>query len=229
MLDRFASLTTAHVADGCVRAGVPVRCGPAGMRPVVGDRVAGRVAPARHVGSVDVFLEAYERAKPGDVLVVDNGGRVDESCAGDLAVLEAKAAGLSGVVIWGLHRDTADVRAIGLPVFSLGSLPTGPLRLDPRPSDALDSARFGEWTVTPDDIVFGDDDGVLFVPSAQLDAVLGHAETIRDTERRQADRIRSGETLRDQLRFAEFLERRRERPDLTLREHLRAIGGAIEV
>jgi regulator of RNase E activity RraA len=229
MLERFASLTTAHVADGCVRAGVPVRCGPAGMRAVVGERVAGRVAPARHVGSVDVFLEAYERAKPGDVLVVDNGGRVDESCAGDLAVLEAKAAGLSGVVIWGLHRDTADVRAIGLPVFSLGSLPTGPLRLDPRPSDALDAARVGEWTVTPDDIVLGDDDGVLFVPSAQVDAVLGYAETIRDTERRQADRIRSGETLRDQLRFAEFLERRRERPDWTLREHLRAIGGAVEV
>jgi 4-hydroxy-4-methyl-2-oxoglutarate aldolase len=35
-------------------------------------------------------------------------------------------------VIWGLHRDTADIRAIGLPVFSLGAIPTGPLRLDPR-------------------------------------------------------------------------------------------------
>jgi regulator of RNase E activity RraA len=230
MLDRFASLTTAHVADGCIRAGVPVRCGPAGLRAVVaGDRVAGRVAPARHVGSVDVFLEAYERAEPGDVLVVDNGGRVDESCAGDLAVLEAKAAGLSGVVIWGLHRDTADVRAIGLPVFSLGSLPTGPLRLDARAADALESARVGEWTVTPGDAVFGDDDGVLFVPVARVSEVLDLAETIRDTERRQADRIRAGETLRDQLRFGEFLERRREQPDWTLRDHLRAVGGAIEV
>jgi regulator of RNase E activity RraA len=230
MLDRFATLTTAHVADGCVRAGVPVRCGPAGLRSVVpGDRVAGRVAPARHVGSVDVFLEAYERAAPGDVLVVDNGGRLDESCVGDLAVLEARAAGLNGVVIWGLHRDTADVRAIGLPVFSLGSLPTGPLRLDARAADALDSASIGEWTVTADDIVFGDDDGVLFVPSSRADDVLGLAETIRDTERRQAERIRGGETLRDQLRFAEFLERRREQPDWTLRDHLRAIGGAIEV
>src|SRR2546429_4593028 len=50
----------------------------------------------------------------------------------DLAVLEAANAGLSGVVIWGLHRDTADIRAIGLPVFSLGHLPTGPQRSEER-------------------------------------------------------------------------------------------------
>jgi regulator of RNase E activity RraA len=230
MLDRFAALTTAHVADGCIRADVPVRCGPAGLRAVApGDRLAGRVAPARHSGSVDVFLEAYERAEPGDVLVVDNGGRLDESCVGDLAVLEAAAAGLSGVVIWGLHRDTADIRAIGLPVFSLGALPTGPLRLDPRPDGALESARAGEWTVTHADVVLGDEDGVLFVPSARVAEVLGLAETIRDTERRQADRIRGGNTLRDQVRFAEFLERRRTDPGWTLRDHLRAVGGAIEV
>jgi regulator of RNase E activity RraA len=230
MLDRFATLTTAHVADGCVRAGVPVRCGPAALRAVVpGSRLAGRVAPARHAGSVDVFLEAYERAEPGDVLVVDNGGRLDESCVGDLAVLEAAAAGLSGVVIWGLHRDTADIRAIDLPVFSLGPLPTGPLRLDPRPDGALESAHIGEWTVTCDDIVLGDEDGVLFVPRGRVEEVLGLAETIRDTERRQAERIRAGDTLRDQVRFTEFLERRRTDPGWTLRDHLRAVGGAIEV
>ena len=40
-------------------------------------------------------------------------------------------------MIWGLHRDTADIQAIGLPVFSLGAIPTGPLRLDARAHDAL--------------------------------------------------------------------------------------------
>ncbi len=176
-----------------------------------------------------MFLEAYEQAEPGDVLVVDNGGRLDESCVGDLAVLEATSAGLSGVVIWGLHRDTADVRAIGLPVFSLGSLPTGPLRLDPRADDALESARVGEWTVDNEDVVRGDEDGVLFVPRARMDEVLDFAETIRDTERRQAERIRAGDTLRNQVRFSEFLERRRADPGWTLRDHLRSVGGAIEV
>ena len=65
-------------------------------------------------------------AAPGDVLVVDNGGRLDEACVGDLVALEAQAAGVEGMVIWGLHRDTADIRAIGLPVFSLERSPLAP-------------------------------------------------------------------------------------------------------
>jgi regulator of RNase E activity RraA len=54
-----------------------------------------------------VFLEALGSAGYGDVLVVDNGGRADEACVGDLVVLEAQAAGVSGMVVWGLHRDTS--------------------------------------------------------------------------------------------------------------------------
>src|SRR5579864_3533954 len=87
---RFGALTTAHVADACIRAGIAVRCAPAPMRSVVpGGRLAGIALPARHAGSVDIFLEAFEEASPGDLLVVDNGGRLDESCVGDLTVLEA--------------------------------------------------------------------------------------------------------------------------------------------
>src|SRR4051812_5835260 len=226
---RFATLTTAHVADGCLRSGVPVRCAPAGVGAVLaGGRVAGRACPARHAGSVDVFLEAFEAAAAGDVLVVDNGGRLDESCVGDLMVLEARAAGLAGVVIWGLHRDTADIRAIGLPVFSLGSIPTGPLGLGPRVDGGLAEAIVGTWRIGPSDLVLGDDDGVLFVPLARAGELFALAEGIRDTERRQADRIRGGEPLRRQVRFGEFLAARETDPALTFRAHLRAVGGAIE-
>jgi regulator of RNase E activity RraA len=225
-MDRFEGLTTAHVADACIRAGVPVRT--VSLKPVAGGRIAGRVLPAQHVGSVDVFLEAFESAAAGDVLVVDNGGRRDEACVGDMVALEAAAAGIAGLVVWGLHRDTVDITAIGLPVFSLGALPTGPLRLDPQPADALSTATIGEWTVTRDDVVLGDEDGVVFVPADRLDEIFDLAESISDTEHAQADAIRAGRSLREQVRFADYLTARAANPDLTFRQHLRATRGAIE-
>jgi regulator of RNase E activity RraA len=193
-----------------------------------GSRLAGRVCPARHVGSVDVFLEALEGAQRGDVLVVDNGGRVDEACVGDLVALEAQAAGMEGLVVWGLHRDTADIRTIGLPVFSLGATPTGPQRLDDRPREALESASVGDWMVGRGDLVLADDDGVLFVPLAEAAHLLTLAEAIRDTEGAQAEQVRGGVSLREQLRFAGYIAERERNPSLTFREHLRTIGGAIE-
>ena len=152
---RFATLTTAHVADACIRAEVPVRCAPSALQAVIADgRLVGRVIPARHVGSVDIFLEALGDAAAGSVLVVDNGGRLDESCVGDLMALEVQGARLAGIVIWGLHRDT---------------------------------------------------------------------------ERRQAERIRGGDSLRSQVKFDEYLAARAKNPDLGFREHLRGVGAAIEV
>jgi regulator of RNase E activity RraA len=177
---------------------------------------------------VDVFLEALELAERGDVLVVDNGGRTDEACVADLVALEVASAGLAGVVIWGLHRDTSELLEIGLPVLSLGASPTGPQRLDIRSPDVLAWARVGDWVVNPDDAVVCDADGVIFLPFHQLAEVIQVAETIRSTERRQASEMRAGRTFRTQAAFTQYLARRSEEPAFGFREHLRLIGGAIE-
>lgn len=226
----FQTLSTPLVADACLRMKVPYRVAPAGIRPVVaGCRVAGRVRPVRHYGSVDIFLEAMHAASTGDVLIIDNQGRTDEACIGDLTVLEAAASGLTGMIVWGLHRDTTELREIGFPVFSYGSCPSGPQRLDVREAEALDSAAFGDLIVTSEDFVFADDDGVLFVSSqVDLQQLLQIATTISQNERRQGEMIRSGKTLRDQLQFAEYLEQRAVDPEYTFRVHLQRIGGSIE-
>jgi regulator of RNase E activity RraA len=229
LLTGFDDLSTPLVADACIRCGLPLRAAPPGIRAVVpGSRLAGRALPVRHYGSVDVFLEALGGARDGDVLVIDNGGRTDEACVGDLTVLEARAAGAAGLAVWGLHRDTPELVEIGLPVFSYGAHPPGPLRLDEQEPEALASARFGPHEVTADDVVLADDDGLLFVAARDAEEVLATAREIWEQEREQARRIAAGETLRDQTAFADYLERRAADPSYTFRRHLRRIGGAIE-
>jgi 4-hydroxy-4-methyl-2-oxoglutarate aldolase len=229
LVERLKALTTPHLADACLRVGAPVRCGSTGLRAIgPARRCAGRARPARHVGSVDVFLEALTGSAAGDVLVIDNGGRVDEACIGDLVALEARGAGLGGIVVWGLHRDTDELIEIGLPIFSLGAIPTGPHRIDPRSPDALSWARVGSCVVTSADFVVADADGVIFLDEERLSAIVPAAETIRATEREQAHRMRNGTSFREQARFDEYLARRATNPRWGFREHLRSVGKSIE-
>jgi hypothetical protein len=93
---------------------------------------------------------------------------------------------------------------------------------------ALKSAVVDEWTVSREALMLGDDDGVLFLPTARVEDTLTLAETIRDTGRRQVERICQGVSLRALARFPDYLAQRQQTPSLTFRQHLRAVGGAIE-
>ncbi len=228
-LDLF-EWSTPFIADACSILEIPVRMGAPALTPLlVGRRIAGRACPANHAGSVDVFLEAVARAYPGDVLVIDNTGRLDEGCIGDLVVGEARAAGLAGVIVWGAHRDTVAIKVMDLPVWSLGTCPVGPRELRSRSVHALEAASVGPSTVTREDTVFADDDGVLFVDTAQVSRVMAVAQDVAQREGVQAKRLAEGQLLRVQLDLDGYVTERRLNPSYTFREHLRARGGAIEI
>lgn len=219
---------TAAIADAALRLGIPVHAGPASLRPVLAGMVfSGRAQPVTHLGSVDVILESIDAAVPGSVLVVDNGGRTDEACVGDLIVLEAHLAGFSGAIIWGLHRDTAQLREIRLPIHSLGAFPYGPRRVPPG-GRVMPVAVVDGVTITAEDFVAGDDDGVLFFRSEHRQELFQAAQSIQQTETAQADKMRAGVTLRQQLDFAGYRMRQASDPEYTLRRHLLEKGNAIE-
>lgn len=67
-----------------------------------------------------------------------------------------------------------------------------------------------------------------FRPHAQVGEIVQTAKAIFETERRQAQLIGGGRTLREQLQFTEFLAKRSRDPRVSFREHLREIKGAIE-
>jgi regulator of RNase E activity RraA len=222
--------TTPFIVDACVQLSLPARVGPFALKcNFPGSRVAGRARPARHAGSVDVFLEAIVAAAQGDVLVIDNGGRTDEGCIGDLVVGEAFMSGIAATICWGTHRDTTAIAAIGARVWSLGTCPNGPLELRRRSMTALTAASLGAVTVTPDDYVFADDDGVVVVAGQDLDRVVETAKDIASREGAQAARLLKGELLRSQFDLETYLARRQSDPAYTFREHLKSFGGAIEI
>ncbi len=219
---------TAAVADAAVRLGIAVGTAPVGLVPLLPGRpFQGPAAPVTHLGSVDVLLETIDDASPGAVLVIDNGGRDDEACVGDLMLLEAAEAGMTGVVVWGRHRDTAQLREIGLPVFSRGAHPYGPRRVPPA-GRAMRSAFLDGVPVTPADWILADDDGVLVIGPERRAELFETALRIQQVEGAQSERMRAGVSLRDQLDFRRYREQQAADPTLTLRRYLAETGGAIE-
>lgn len=225
--DRVAGIGAAHVADALTKLALPKRFAPSQMKAAFGTPglVMGRALPVKHYGSVDVFLLAFERAAAGDILVADNDGRLDEACIGDLIAAEAKLAGLGGLVIYGAHRDTAQLREIGLPVWSLGSLPYGPPA--PRPESG-GAVMLGSTAVTERDVIVADEDGVIVMEAAHADQVMASAVAIARREEKHRAVMRDGQTLREQLKFQEFLAAREKNPAWSFREHIDKVRGAVE-
>jgi len=159
---------TLPIVDPCVRAMVP------------DVRMAG---PAFTVVAEDDHLpvmSALADASPGDVLVIaTNGGT--RAVFGELFATDAKRRGLAGLVVDGLCRDLRGLRAIGLPIFARGTTP--------RSGTAVSRAAhgttigFGGVEVSPGDIVFGDDDGLLIAATERIEAALETAEMIGRAER----------------------------------------------
>jgi 4-hydroxy-4-methyl-2-oxoglutarate aldolase len=149
-------------------------------------------------------LHAISQAAPGDVLVVD-GGRAPLAALGELLANEAHRRGIAGIVVDGYVRDRSGLPE--LPIWARGTVPNaGRNDVVPRVGEPV---LVGGLEVSPGDIVFADDDGVVIAPAAQLEAALERAEAIERIEAAVLAGIRRGEDLIAMTNLAEHVARLR--------------------
>lgn len=135
---------------------------------------------------------AIAAARPGDVLVVDYGGRLDSGPFGEIMALACRMHGVVGLLIDGAVRDSAQIAASGFPVFCLGLNIRGTTKLDAGTIGG--PLRMGSANINPGDMVVADADGIICIPAQDMDAAFSAASARAAREALMMDRLRAGET-----------------------------------
>jgi regulator of RNase E activity RraA len=137
-----------------------------------------------------LMLPALDDLKPGEVYVC-SGSSPAYALWGELMSMAATNRGAVGAVVNGYSRDTKGILAQNFACFSMGRYSQ-----DQRPRgkvvDFRCTIKFGDVTVRPGDIVFGDLDGVCVVPREIETEVFTQAFEKARGEKRVFEAIKGG-------------------------------------
>jgi 4-hydroxy-4-methyl-2-oxoglutarate aldolase len=167
-VDALAPLGTATVHEAIGRRGF---AGPE-LRPIQqGVRIAGTaVTVSSHPGDNLMIHAAVECCQAGDVLVVTTTAPSSHGMFGELLAVSVAARNVRGLVIDAGVRDTAELRAMGFPVWTRHVSCQGTVKASPGSVNV--PVVLGGQVVEPGDVVCADDDGVVVVPRREAGAAL---------------------------------------------------------
>jgi 4-hydroxy-4-methyl-2-oxoglutarate aldolase len=198
LVKEFRKLDTTAISDALDRLGI--RGGCYGITPrVLGVKAVGRAFTVRYrpcgveKGTVGDFLDDVE---PGQVVVLDNGGRTYGTVWGDIMTVYAQKRGISGTVIDGVCRDMPRIHEVKYPIYTRGHIMvTGKDRVE---VDGVNiPVSVSDVQVRPRDIVVADDTGVVIVPFDRAEEVLRVALEIDEVEQKILELLEKGMTLRE--------------------------------
>lgn len=205
IVEAFRALDTTCVSDALDRLGL--QGGLEGVKPVVdGVVICGTAFTVHYVpcgvvkGTVGDFLDDVA---PGQVVVIDNGGRTYCTVWGDLMAITASKRGIEGTVIDGVCRDLPTIKRLRYPIFSKGYyMVTGKDRVE---IDAVNvPVAVSGVQVKPGDIILGDDNGVVRIPLERVEEVLEVARSIAEKEALIEKEILEGKTLREARAMVDY-------------------------
>lgn len=138
--------------------------------------LAKRIATGRYGEGFNVTprWHALESLGPGDCFVGDAMGLSNVSTGGDVVFSTIVARGAAGLVTDGAVRDGHKVVKYGYPVYAGASTPTiGEPEI--LPYEVNEPVQCGGVLVWPGDVILGDDDGVVVLPSQLAEEVIEEA------------------------------------------------------
>jgi 4-hydroxy-4-methyl-2-oxoglutarate aldolase len=198
MIDQLKSVNTCDVSDALDAIGVQSQM--LGISPlwkndgsVVGRAVTMKLHPQARYSTVIGTLEAIEIAEPGDILVLDNDGRIDINSFGSIAAYCAQSRGSVGCVIDGATRDVDDMENIGFPAFGKGIVQTSVRHRTGFVGYQI-PVRCGGVDVAPGDFVMADANGAVAIPADKLSEVVELALFFREMEGKVKAAVDAGES-----------------------------------
>lgn len=195
----FEGLDTPGVSDALDKLGLPGQC--LGIAPLANytQVVVGPAFTVQYVsasvppGTVGDFIDDVA---PGDVVVIDNGGRTDCTVWGDIMTQYAGSRAIAATVIDGVCRDVSKALHDGYPVFSKGRfMRTGKDRVQVQ--SVNQPVSIGSARVCARDIVVADANGVVIVPRARAAEVAACARQIESVEAEIRQQIAQDKSLKD--------------------------------
>jgi 4-hydroxy-4-methyl-2-oxoglutarate aldolase len=198
LVEAFKPLDSTCVSDALDRLGIKGGC--QGSIPIAaGTKAVGTAFTVRYrpcgvvKGTVGDFLDDVE---PGQIVVIDNGGRLYGTVWGDIMTFYSQKRGIAGTVIDGVCRDLPRILDAKYPIFTRGRLMvTGKDRVE---LDGLNiPVSVSDVQVRPDDILVCDDTGVIVVPVEKAEEVLKIAKEIDEAEQAILALLDKGITLRE--------------------------------
>lgn len=128
----------------------------------------------------------------GQVVVMDAKGFMEGGHSGDTTAYAAMVRGGAGFVVDGAVRDAEAVIALRYPVFARG------LSIKTVSKNQLGRVNIpitcGGTIVHPGDVIVGDRDGIVTIPSAEIVEVIARAEERERKETRFRNEIKNGKT-----------------------------------
>ncbi len=199
--ERLIKIHTGSLSDALNSLGVlaaPIRAITPGAR-LVGPAFTVKCYP----GSIITVHKALMEAPAGVVLVVDDEGDTRGAIWGEVMTHQAQRQGILGLVTDGPVRDTAEIAALGFPVFA-GSV-TPRVGTNRRVGLSQVPISCAGVLVHPEDIVVADADGVVIIPQNQVAPVVERAEGIVHRDEEFIRQIGQGKLLVDLLNFRELI------------------------